>query len=322
MTGAISTPNRNAEMITRRSRRFSSISLAKTMRMARVMRRHRRQRRVRTPPRDPRRPSPPGFPQASANDDTAVRDHHDASHSAATSCMTWLENSTQRPAARSRRIVAQHAHGVHVEPVGRLVEDDVRGSCTSARAIAVFIRSPCEKPWRAGLRPRRAPARDQRVGAAVQLHARQPVQLAEVANVLAAGQCAYTSRAHAAARRAIAALAAVAARIEAVDDCAARIRPHHSAQHPQRGRLAGAVVAEQPGDLAVARLERHVTQGLHGAEFLAQRFDTNHGAVALRDNMNGVGPMLRTQASSRSADVPAAMKSAISRGMQPVANCP
>ena len=55
-TGASSTPNRNAERITRRSRRFSSISLTKTMRTARVMRPRLHPPRARTPlPGPPRR---------------------------------------------------------------------------------------------------------------------------------------------------------------------------------------------------------------------------------------------------------------------------
>jgi hypothetical protein len=48
--------------------------------------------------------------------------------------------------AQPAQALAQSARGEHVEAVGRLVEDDVGGSCTSARASAVFIRSPWLKP--------------------------------------------------------------------------------------------------------------------------------------------------------------------------------
>ena len=48
------------------------------------------------------------------------------SHSAATSCMMWLENSTQRPSRlQLSQEIAQAARGHDVEAVGRLVEHDV-----------------------------------------------------------------------------------------------------------------------------------------------------------------------------------------------------
>ena len=68
------------------------------------------------------------------------------SHSAATSCMMWLEKITQRPSPRSSlQEPAQSARGHHVEAVGGLVEDHVASGRGPARARS---RSWCAGPAR------------------------------------------------------------------------------------------------------------------------------------------------------------------------------
>jgi hypothetical protein len=57
--------------------------------------------------------------------------------------------------------------------------------------------------------------------------------------------------------------------IEAVDDALPAIGSQHRAEDPQRGRFAGAVVTEEPGDAAVLRFEGDIAHCLHGAEFFA-----------------------------------------------------
>src|SRR5690606_7687027 len=69
------------------------------------------------------------------------------SQSAATSCMMWLESSTQRPSSRSwcrKRRMARVA--ITSRPLVGSSRMTLRGSCTRARAIAVFTRWPWEKP--------------------------------------------------------------------------------------------------------------------------------------------------------------------------------
>ena len=59
------------------------------------------------------------------------------SQSADTSCMTWLENSTQRPSSRSRRMIARTARVlITSRPLVGSSSSTFCGSCTSARASA------------------------------------------------------------------------------------------------------------------------------------------------------------------------------------------
>src|SRR5690606_1925254 len=73
------------------------------------------------------------------------------SHSAATSCMMWLEKITQRPSLRSSRRKSRKPRVVITSrPLVGSSRITLRGSWTSARAIAVLVRWPWEKPsvWR------------------------------------------------------------------------------------------------------------------------------------------------------------------------------
>src|SRR5690606_18815708 len=64
--------------------------------------------------------------------------------------------------------------------------------------------------------------------------------------------------------------------IDVVDEGAAGIGPEQAVENAQRRRLAGAVVAEQAGDGAIARPQRDTAQGLYVAETLAQIPRLNH----------------------------------------------
>ena len=286
ISGTASGITTSATTTMRRSRNASSSSLRSTTH-------HALTRRAPPPSRSParRRPrgsarpvcarSSSGVPSATTRPRaiTTMR-----SQSAATSCMTWLENSTQRPSARSScRKRRSERVVITSRPLVGSSSSTLRGSCTSARAIAVLVRCPCENPsTRRSMKScmpsaatrRVDPRRDARLGDAVQapeildvLARREP--LVEAAGV----------RQHA---EPAAHVARLRGRIDAVDQHAAGVRLHERVEHAQRRGLAGAVRAEQAGDLAVARREAHVVHGAddraaHG-ERLLQSLHLDHRA--------------------------------------------
>src|SRR6185437_10191442 len=65
--------------------------------------------------------------------------------------------------------------------------------------------------------------------------------------------------------------------VDAVHQHLAAIGFHQRIEHAQRGGLAGAVGAEQAGDLAVAGGEADAVDGFHCAEGLVQIPDFDHG---------------------------------------------
>ena len=150
------------------------------------------------------------------------------SHSAATSCMMWLEKITQRPSPRSCRRKSRRPRVVITSsPLVGSSRMTLRGSCTSARAIAVLVRWPCEKPsvWRSR-KSSICNAVDKRARARFDRRRIQPVQLAEVADVLARGE----ALVH-------------AARIRQHTERATRRVPHrrrHPSHRPARARFPGA----------------------------------------------------------------------------------
>ena len=79
----------------------------------------------------------------------------------------------------------------------------------------------------------------------------------------------------------------------AVDEHAPAFRPHQRVEHAQRGGLAGAVGAEQAGDLAVARFEAHVVDGddrpslALAGEGLAEMFGDDHQGSHPLNEVNG-----------------------------------
>ena len=133
------------------------------------------------------------------------------------------------------------------------------GRCTRARASATFICWPREKPRaRRSMKSSMRRRRDQLGDARVQLAPREPVQFAEIADVLARRQprvqrAVVGQHAEPAARRDRVLLA-----VDAVDQRGAAVRPQHRADQAEHRGLAGAVRPDQPGDLAVARDEADV----------------------------------------------------------------
>src|SRR5688572_30401018 len=70
-----------------------------------------------------------------------------SSTSASTSCITWLDSSTQRPWPRSSRSQSRRCRvAITSRPFVGSSSKRCCGSWTSARASAIFVRSPCEKP--------------------------------------------------------------------------------------------------------------------------------------------------------------------------------
>src|SRR5690606_10709983 len=70
-----------------------------------------------------------------------------SSQSAATSCMTWLENRTHFPRWRSSRTRSRSARvAITSRPLLGSSRITFCGSCTSARPSATLVRWPCEKP--------------------------------------------------------------------------------------------------------------------------------------------------------------------------------
>ncbi len=104
------------------------------------------------------------------------------------------------------------------------------------------------------------------VDALFQAAAVEAMQAAEITDVLARRQAGI--QAPGVGEGADAALGgqAVGDRIQAVDAGGAPIRAHDGIEDAQRRRLAGAVGADQGGDLAVAGGEAQSVEGMHGAE--------------------------------------------------------
>jgi hypothetical protein len=70
-----------------------------------------------------------------------------SSQSAETSCMTWLEKRTHLPSSLRRRITSRRFRVVMTSrPLVGSSSTTLGGSCTRMRAMATFMRSPCEKP--------------------------------------------------------------------------------------------------------------------------------------------------------------------------------
>ena len=165
----------------------------------------------------------------------------------------------QCPAARSFRISARRPRvAITSRPLVGSSSSRFRGACTSARASATLMRSPCEKPF----------ARRSAIAAEVELgdelldarrRARRrssPCSSPEVGDVLARGELrvdAGAVRQHADPARAPRA----GRTATSTPSTAARagVGREHGVEDAQRRGLAGAVRAEQAGDAPVPRLE-------------------------------------------------------------------
>ncbi len=110
-----------------------------------------------------------------------------SSTSASTSCITWLDSSTQRPCARSSRSQSRRCRvAMTSRPLVGSSSSRCCGSCTSARASATFVRSPCEKPF--ALRSAIAPRSSRSISASTRAASGclgEPVQPPVVLDVLA-----------------------------------------------------------------------------------------------------------------------------------------
>jgi hypothetical protein len=113
----------------------------------------------------------------------------------------------------------------------------------------------------------------------------EPVELAEIADMLARGEAGVEAdRIRKPARPPLGLLAAPLDG-DAVDEGAAAVGLQQAHQHVERGRLARAVGAEQSGDGAVGGFEACSVDRLDGAEFLREipYFDHRSSAFTLWD---------------------------------------
>ena len=188
-----------------------------------------------------------------------VRDHHDAVtqrgdllHDVAG------EDHAAALAAQLAQEVAQAARGHHVQAVGRLVEDHVAAGRAPARARS---RSWCAGPARSlrsggrGSPPSPAPPTARAVRRAIAPAACRAARRSS--DVLARGQ-ALVDAARVGQHAERAARALPASRAASMPSTSTRPLSglHQRVEHAQRGGLAGAVGAEQAGDLAVARASK------------------------------------------------------------------
>ena len=110
---------------------------------------------------------------------------------------------------------------------------------------------------------------------------------------------------------------AVGNHVGAVDLGRAGVRLDHRVQHAERRRFTGAVRPEEPGDLAVRRLETDALNGLHVTEGLVDVADTDHGAGAEKLRKNGITKLSLMQSAAPSSSFAAATKPATTSGVQP-----
>ena len=130
----------------------------------------------------------------------------------------------------------------------------------------------------------------------VERGALEPVQPAEVGDVLARRELRVDARAVRQHADAPARRERVADDVDAVDRGGAAVGPQHGVEDAKRRGLAGAIRAEQAGDAPVAGLEADAVHGAHGAEAAREAFDADHGALPLKVRKKGAGWMRATQA--------------------------
>ena len=175
-------------------------------------------------------------------------------------------------------LLADAARAHDVESVGRLVEDDVlrrvhqRAGDGHLAALAV-----AEAGGAAVLDPAHVERDDQLVDPLLERVALQPLQLAEVANVLARGETRVDGAGVGEHAEPGARGADIGARGGTVDHNVTAVGRDERVEHAQRRGLAGAVGTEQTGDGAVLGDERHVVDGDDLAEAAVQVARFDHG---------------------------------------------
>ena len=203
------------------------------------------------------------------------------SQSAETSCMTWLENTTVRPSARSRRMISRTARVlITSRPLVGSSSSTLRGSCTRARAMRHLGPLAVREAGGAAIGNARhvEPLAAARRCAAARTLRRQPLQLAEVLDVLARRSAAGRGPTRPAARQGAPARPCGS---RTASTSSTVMRPASGrmqrVEHPERGGLAGAVGPEQAGDRPIGRHEAHIVDRRDRAELLAEVLDANHG---------------------------------------------
>ena len=180
----------------------------------------------------------------------------------------WVETRTQAPRARaSRDHVEGRLDADRVDAVERLVEQQHLGARACAASSTDSRRPmPCEKPPAAPVRGvAELEPLEQVAGAG--LPVAQPAQPRRQLEVLPRGRArAPGRRRRGSSPTARLASSGVGADVVARDADDSRGRGHDAGQDPHRGRLAGAVAAEQPGRASGVRREVDARDRLHVPE--------------------------------------------------------
>ena len=190
--------------------------------------------------------------------------------------------------AQTAQRLAQCPCGQHVQPVGGFVEHDVGGVVHQrAGKCGLHALTLAEAFGSAVEQGRHVQHFGKRLRPCMRCAVSHAVQATEVDDVLARRQAwvqATSVAEHAHARQC---LHGLGGHFDAIDHHAPGVRLDHCGGDAQRGGLARAVGAQQPGDATVGRLELHAGNGLHytpvaaaaGAELLVQRLHFYHRAA-------------------------------------------
>ena len=182
---------------------------------------------------------------------------------------------------------AQAARGHHVEAVGGFVEDHVfrivHQRARDRGLDALALREPLGAAVEDVAHLQRI---HQFFAALVHQAGFDAVQAREIVDVLARAQALVQAARIRQDAEASAHRDRIDRRIDAVHQHLPGVGFHQGVQHPQGGGLAGAVGAEQPGDLAVAGGEADAVDGFHLAEGLVQVPDLDHDS-----DLAWIGPL-------------------------------
>ena len=164
------------------------------------------------------------------------------------------------------------------------------GSCTSARASAVLMRWPCEKPLaRRSMKLSMSSARASSATRSASRLPPMPCSEPKYAMFSRAVKIPVQTRRVRQDAQVSSRGRGLAADVEAVDAGAPAVGREDPVEHSERRRLAGPVRSEEPRDRSIRGAERDLAHRLDGAETLAQRRGLDHGEGPVSPTKNGAG---------------------------------
>ncbi len=171
----------------------------------------------------------------------------------------------------------QTSHRHHIQPIGRLVEEQVAGTMNERTRQRGFDPLSLRKAFRNAVREfLHFQQFDQFCSPRGAVGTRQPVQRTEVRNVFTRREVLIDAcgvRQH---TDATPDFQRIAHGADAVYDGVAGIGGQHGVQDPQCRGFAGAVRAEQSRNAAVLRAHAHIAHGRNGSEVLLQVSRVDH----------------------------------------------